>query len=146
MQKDTQPFTVLGFRRHAWFIAAKGNVSSGHLYLFSLNNSIYITNSATTLDSSTPVPLKTNSERCTTSSPAKGLAADIALHHIQGPRRPSWGIEMTVLASLARNLASNTHLTDVHTLRAAVSISGLMPTPSDALITDRKSTRLNSSH
>ena len=67
--------------------------------------------------------------------PAKDLAADIALHHIQGPRRPSWGIEMTMLASLARDLASNTHLTDLHTLRAAVSISGLLPTPSDALIT-----------
>lgn len=89
LQKNAQPFTVLGLWRHAWFVAAK----------------------------------------------AKDLAADIALHHIQGPRRPSWGIEMTMLASLARDLASNTHLTDVHTLRAAVSISGLLPTPSDALIT-----------
>lgn len=34
LQKDAQPFTVLGLWRHAWFIAAKGNVSSSHLYLF----------------------------------------------------------------------------------------------------------------
>ena len=28
LQKDARPFTVLGLWRHAWFVAAKGNVSS----------------------------------------------------------------------------------------------------------------------
>ena len=68
-------------------------------------------------------------------STAKDLAADVALYHIRGPRRPSWGIEMTMLASFMRGLADHTHLTDVPTLRAAMAVGGLIPTPSDALIT-----------
>lgn len=42
---------------------------------------------------------------------------------------------MTMFAAFMRNLASNTHLIDVPTLRFAMSFGGLIPTPSDALIT-----------
>ena len=42
---------------------------------------------------------------------------------------------MTMVASFMRGLANHTHLTDVRTLRAAMAIAGLIPTPSDAIIT-----------
>lgn len=66
---------------------------------------------------------------------AKDIVSDIAVYHWKGPRRPSWGLEMTMLAAFMRNMASHTHLVDVPTLRFAMSIGGLIPTPSDALIT-----------
>lgn len=68
-------------------------------------------------------------------SKTKDIVSDIAVYHWSGPRRPSWGLEMTMLAAFMRNMASNTHLVDVPTLRFAMSLGGLIPTPSDALIT-----------
>jgi len=66
---------------------------------------------------------------------AKDIVQDVALYHLRGPRRPSWNIEMTMLAAFMRNMASNTHLIDIPTLRFAMSLGGMIPTPSDALIT-----------
>jgi hypothetical protein len=40
-----------------------------------------------------------------------------------------------MLAAFMRNMASNTHLIDIPTLRFAMSLGGMIPTPSDALIT-----------
>lgn len=41
------------------------------------------------------------------------LAMDVLSHHIYGPRRKSWGIEMTIVNSLARDASSHSHLFDI---------------------------------
>lgn len=47
--------------------------------------------------------------------PLKGLelAMDVLSHHVYGPRRKSWGIEMTIVNSLARDASSHSHLFDI---------------------------------
>ncbi|KAJ3514017.1 hypothetical protein NLJ89_g2615 [Agrocybe chaxingu] len=49
---------------------------------------------------------------------ATEVTSDVLSHHIWGPRRKSWGIEMTI-----------------GTIRMLMSIGGLVPLPSDALVT-----------
>ena len=41
------------------------------------------------------------------------LAVDVLSHHIYGPRRKTWGIEMTIVNSLARDASSHSHLFDI---------------------------------
>jgi len=41
------------------------------------------------------------------------LAMDVLSHHIYGPRRKTWGIEMTIVNSLARDASSHSHLFDI---------------------------------
>ena len=41
------------------------------------------------------------------------LAMDVLSHHVYGPRRKSWGIEMTIVNSLARDASSHSHLFDI---------------------------------
>ena len=66
---------------------------------------------------------------------ATELASDFLSHHIWGPRRKSWGIEMTLLSALMRNIAQHSTLTNLPMLRALIQISGLVPLPSDAIVT-----------
>ncbi|OJT04454.1 Esterase [Trametes pubescens] len=66
---------------------------------------------------------------------ATTLAADALSHHLWGPPRKSWGIEMTLLSSMMRGVSRYSHLTDIDTIRMLMSIGGLVPVPSDALIT-----------
>ncbi|KAI1793186.1 Alpha/Beta hydrolase protein [Ganoderma leucocontextum] len=66
---------------------------------------------------------------------ATTLAADILSHQLWGPRRKSWGIEMTLLSSIMRGLSRYSYLTDIGTVRMLMSIGGLCPVPSDALVT-----------
>ncbi|KAF9651949.1 hypothetical protein BDM02DRAFT_3138368 [Thelephora ganbajun] len=63
------------------------------------------------------------------------LAMDVLSHHIYGPRRKTWGIEMTIVNSLARDASSHSHLFDIKFMRSLMSLSGLVPIPSDALVT-----------
>jgi len=46
-------------------------------------------------------------------SPGLELAVDVLSHHIYGPRRKTWGIEMTIVNSLARDASSHSHLFDI---------------------------------
>jgi hypothetical protein len=46
-------------------------------------------------------------------SPGLELAVDVFSHHIYGPRRKTWGIEMTIVNSLARDASSHSHLFDI---------------------------------
>lgn len=46
-------------------------------------------------------------------SPGLELAMDVLSHHIYGPRRKTWGIEMTIVNSLARDASSHSHLFDI---------------------------------
>ncbi|KAI0778726.1 Alpha/Beta hydrolase protein [Trametes elegans] len=66
---------------------------------------------------------------------ATTLAADVVSHHLWGPPRKSWGIEMTLLSSIMRGVSRYSHLTDIDTIRMLMSIGGLVPVPSDALVT-----------
>ncbi|KAG2345195.1 alpha/beta-hydrolase [Suillus weaverae] len=61
---------------------------------------------------------------------ASSLALDVISHHVWGPRRKSWGIEMTILSSLMRDVSRHSALADI-----AMGIGGLVPLPSDALVT-----------
>ncbi|KAH7914723.1 Alpha/Beta hydrolase protein [Hygrophoropsis aurantiaca] len=66
---------------------------------------------------------------------ASSLARDILFHHILGPRRKTWGIEMTIITSLMRDVSRHSALADIAMVRMAMGIAGLVPLPSDALVT-----------
>ncbi|RPD65114.1 hypothetical protein L226DRAFT_19403 [Lentinus tigrinus ALCF2SS1-7] len=66
---------------------------------------------------------------------ATTLAADVFSHQIWGPRRKSWGIEMTLLSSIMRGVGRYSHLADIDTIRLLMNIGGLVPVPSDAIVT-----------
>ncbi|KAL7285552.1 hypothetical protein ACG7TL_000656 [Trametes sanguinea] len=66
---------------------------------------------------------------------ATTLAADVLSHHLWGPPRKSWGIEMTLLSSIMRGVSRYSHLANIDTVRLLMSIGGLVPVPSDALVT-----------
>lgn len=44
---------------------------------------------------------------------ASSLALDVISHHVWGPRRKSWGIEMTILSSLMRDVSRHSALADI---------------------------------
>lgn len=41
------------------------------------------------------------------------LAGDILSHHVYGPKKKSWGIEMTIVTSIMRDVARHSHLVDI---------------------------------
>jgi hypothetical protein len=51
-----------------------------------------------------------------TSCSATDLAIDFTLHHTRGPRKKSWGIEMTLISSFMRGVARHTRLADIVSL------------------------------
>jgi hypothetical protein len=80
------------------------------------------------------------------------MTIDILSHHIIGPRKKSWGIEMTLITSFMRGAARHSSLIDIvrppsltlsfrfksqsqGTIRMLMGIGGLVPLPSDALVT-----------
>ncbi|KAF8586272.1 alpha/beta-hydrolase [Ramaria rubella] len=63
------------------------------------------------------------------------ITSDIMAHYIWGPRRPSWGIEMTLISSLMRNTGKHSQLADITTIRSFMQIGGLVPLPSNAMVT-----------
>ncbi|EPQ60247.1 alpha/beta-hydrolase [Gloeophyllum trabeum ATCC 11539] len=65
----------------------------------------------------------------------KDIVGDVIAHQLWGPRRKSWGIEMTLLTSFMRNAGKHSQLVDIATIRMLMSIGGLAPLPSDALVT-----------
>ncbi|KAJ7751218.1 Alpha/Beta hydrolase protein [Mycena maculata] len=68
-------------------------------------------------------------------SKATEMTGAVISHNIWGPRRKSWGIEMTLITSFMRGAGSHSALVDIATIRMAMSLSGLIPLPSDALVT-----------
>ncbi|QRV80404.1 carbohydrate esterase family 10 protein [Ceratobasidium sp. AG-Ba] len=66
---------------------------------------------------------------------AADLTTDFVSHHIWGPRKRSWGIEMTLISSFMRNVGRHTRLTDITMLRLLMQIGALVPPPPDALVT-----------
>ncbi|KAF9469782.1 Alpha/Beta hydrolase protein [Collybia nuda] len=68
-------------------------------------------------------------------SKATEVTGDVLSHHVWGPRKKSWGIEMTVVSSIMRGAGRHSSLVDIATIRMLMSIGGLVPLPSDALVT-----------
>ncbi|KAG6873859.1 hypothetical protein C0995_010471 [Termitomyces sp. Mi166 len=68
-------------------------------------------------------------------SKATEVTGDVLSHHMWGPRKKSWGIEMTIVSSIMRGAGRHSSFVDIATIRALMSIGGLVPLPSDALVT-----------
>ncbi|KAL0951651.1 hypothetical protein HGRIS_008331 [Hohenbuehelia grisea] len=66
---------------------------------------------------------------------ATEVTTDVISHGIWGPRKKSWGIEMTVITSFMRGTGRHSGLVDIDILRTLMSLGGLVPLPSDALVT-----------
>ncbi|KAH8099809.1 Alpha/Beta hydrolase protein [Cristinia sonorae] len=66
---------------------------------------------------------------------ATHVVSAVVSHNIRGPPRKSWGVEMSILCSIMRDTSQHSHLTDVTTLRLLMSFGGLVPVPSDAMVT-----------
>lgn len=60
---------------------------------------------------------------------------EVVRHTVYGPRRPTWPIEMTIIAAFMRNASQHTHLADIATMRMLLGLGGLVPLPADALVT-----------
>ncbi|KAG6837313.1 hypothetical protein H0H93_011408 [Arthromyces matolae] len=63
------------------------------------------------------------------------ITGDVLSHHLWGPRKKSWGIEMTIVSSIMRGAGRHSSFVDITTIRALMSLGGLVPLPSDALVT-----------
>ncbi|KAI0033817.1 Alpha/Beta hydrolase protein, partial [Vararia minispora EC-137] len=68
-------------------------------------------------------------------STATEIALDVLIHHLFGPRRKSWGLRMTLLSSVMRDVGNHSSLVDIATIRLFLSIGELGPLPDDAVIT-----------
>jgi hypothetical protein len=67
-------------------------------------------------------------------SQAKVLTANFFIHHLSGPRKPSWPIQLTLMCAAMRTLTDHTHLADVEMLRRFINITFTL-TPSDIIVT-----------
>ncbi len=90
----------------------------------------------------------------TTTHIASQLVTALVSHHVRGPPKKSWGIEMTLLTCIMRDVGHHSHLADIVSqrlmfvmivpdnilipktmVRMLMGIGGLVPVPSDALVT-----------
>jgi len=83
LQQEYRRKGLLGLWKYAYFLTFKGV----HSLLLSLTRLIRITG----ID----------------------ITKDVLSHFIYGPRRPSWGLEMTIITSLMRNANQHSHLTNL---------------------------------
>ncbi|KAJ3553417.1 hypothetical protein NM688_g3626 [Phlebia brevispora] len=66
---------------------------------------------------------------------ASELVTALLSYHIRGPPKKSWGIEMTLLSCIMRDISRHSQLADIAMIRMLMGISGLVPVPSDAVVT-----------
>ncbi|EMD42189.1 hypothetical protein CERSUDRAFT_147812 [Gelatoporia subvermispora B] len=66
---------------------------------------------------------------------ATSIVKDLLASKIWGPPKKSWGVEMTILWSIMKDVGQHSHLADIVTIRMLMSIGGYVPLPSDALVT-----------
>ncbi|KAF9041833.1 alpha/beta-hydrolase [Hymenopellis radicata] len=66
---------------------------------------------------------------------ATQMTGDALSHTIWGPRKKSWGIQMTLMSSLMRGAGQHTELMDVPSIRTFMGMGGFGPPPADALLT-----------
>jgi hypothetical protein len=67
-------------------------------------------------------------------SQATILTANFFTHHLSGPRKPSWPIQLTLMCASMRALTDHTHLADIETLRRLINIPFSL-VPSDIIVT-----------
>lgn len=63
------------------------------------------------------------------------LTWSITKYAIYGPPKKSWGIEMTVIAAIMRNIGQHSSLADITLVRQLISVHHLLPLPPDAIVT-----------
>ncbi|GAA5952935.1 hypothetical protein JCM21900_001522 [Sporobolomyces salmonicolor] len=56
-------------------------------------------------------------------------------HHLYGPPKPSWGVELTLFTTFLREVASYSHLSSLARLRSVIELGSLLPTPKDGIVT-----------
>ncbi|KAM0755002.1 hypothetical protein T439DRAFT_322062 [Meredithblackwellia eburnea MCA 4105] len=56
-------------------------------------------------------------------------------HHIYGPPKPSWGVELTLFTAFLRESAAYSHLSSLARLRSVLELGTLFPTPKDGIVT-----------
>lgn len=56
-------------------------------------------------------------------------------HHIFGPPRKTWGIEMSIFTTFLRNTVNYSHLSSITRLRRFLSLGQLFPTSRDGVVT-----------
>ncbi|KAA1095837.1 hypothetical protein PGTUg99_033467 [Puccinia graminis f. sp. tritici] len=66
---------------------------------------------------------------------ATNIASSFVSHHLKGPPKKSWGIEMTIFTAIVREMANYTHLSSIHQLRTLMDFGQILPTPKDGIIT-----------
>lgn len=66
---------------------------------------------------------------------ASSAAAAFAKHHVYGPAKPSWGIEMTLFTTFLRNSVDYSHLGNIEFLRRVLDLGQILPTPKDGVVT-----------
>ncbi|PLW50168.1 hypothetical protein PCASD_01867 [Puccinia coronata f. sp. avenae] len=66
---------------------------------------------------------------------ATNIASSFLSHHLNGPPKKSWGIEMTIFTAIVREMANYTHLSSIHQLRTIMDFGQILPTPKDGIIT-----------
>jgi acetyl esterase/lipase len=68
---------------------------------------------------------------------ATDIASDLLRHQLIGARKKSWGLEMTILSALMRNMGHHSSLADLRMLRRLLAVgTALTPVvPGDALVT-----------
>ncbi|CAB4422991.1 unnamed protein product [Rhizophagus irregularis] len=67
-------------------------------------------------------------------SQATILTTNFFTHHLSGPRKPSWPIQLTLMCASMRALTDHTHLADIETLRRLINIPFTF-VPSDIIVT-----------
>ncbi|KAI0081103.1 hypothetical protein K474DRAFT_1764451 [Panus rudis PR-1116 ss-1] len=63
------------------------------------------------------------------------LPSTLLSYTLRGPPKKSWGLQMTLLSCIMRDVGYHSHLADITTIRLLMGIGGLVPVPSDALVT-----------
>ncbi|GAA5924153.1 hypothetical protein JCM10213_004505 [Rhodosporidiobolus nylandii] len=56
-------------------------------------------------------------------------------HHLFGPPKPSWGVELTLFTTFLREVSSYSHLSSLARLRSVLELGTLLPTPKDGIVT-----------
>ncbi|GAA5915425.1 alpha/beta hydrolase [Sporobolomyces salmoneus] len=56
-------------------------------------------------------------------------------HHLYGPPKPSWGVELTLFTTFLREVSNYSHLSSLARLRAVVELGSLLPMPKDGIVT-----------
>ncbi|GAA6021002.1 hypothetical protein JCM11491_005960 [Sporobolomyces phaffii] len=56
-------------------------------------------------------------------------------HHLYGPPKPSWGVELTLFTTFLREVSAYSHLSSLARLRSVVELGSLLPMPKDGIVT-----------